>query len=52
MSRNRPLGWVAPPRAWPEERLLANETVQRLRDAIAELPHVPVDHFGPVEEGV
>jgi RNA polymerase sigma-70 factor, ECF subfamily len=34
----RPLGWVAPPRAWPEERLLANETMQRLRDAIAELP--------------
>jgi RNA polymerase sigma-70 factor, ECF subfamily len=35
---HRPLGWVAPPRAWPEERLLASETVQRLRDAIAELP--------------
>jgi RNA polymerase sigma-70 factor, ECF subfamily len=35
---HRPLGWVAPPRAWPEERLLTRETVERVRDAIAQLP--------------
>jgi RNA polymerase sigma-70 factor (ECF subfamily) len=34
----RPLGWAAPPRAWPEERLLARETVTRVREAIAQLP--------------
>jgi RNA polymerase sigma-70 factor (ECF subfamily) len=34
----RPLGWAAPPRAWPEERLMSGETVQRVRDAIAKLP--------------
>ena len=34
----RPLGWAAPPRAWPEERLISRETVQHLRDAIARLP--------------
>ncbi len=34
----RPLGWAAPPRAWPEERLLARETVARIRAAIAQLP--------------
>jgi RNA polymerase sigma-70 factor (ECF subfamily) len=34
----RPLGWAAPPRAWPEERLIRGETVQHLRDAIATLP--------------
>jgi RNA polymerase sigma-70 factor (ECF subfamily) len=34
----RPLGWAAPPRAWPEERLLSDETVQHVRDAIANLP--------------
>ncbi len=35
---HRPLGWAAPPRAWPEERVLARETVERVRDAIAQLP--------------
>jgi RNA polymerase sigma-70 factor (ECF subfamily) len=35
---HRPLGWVAPPRAWPEERLLARETVERLRGAIGQRP--------------
>ena len=34
----RPLGWAAPPRAWPEERLLGRETAEVLREAIAELP--------------
>jgi RNA polymerase sigma-70 factor (ECF subfamily) len=34
----RPLGWAAPPRAWPEERLISGETVQHVRDAIAQLP--------------
>ena len=34
----RPLGWAAPPRAWPEERLISGETVQHVRDAIAKLP--------------
>jgi RNA polymerase sigma-70 factor (ECF subfamily) len=34
----RPLGWAAPPRAWPEERLMTSETVQHVRDAIAKLP--------------
>jgi RNA polymerase sigma-70 factor (ECF subfamily) len=34
----RPLGWAAPPRAWPEERLMSRETVQHVRDAIAKLP--------------
>jgi RNA polymerase sigma-70 factor (ECF subfamily) len=29
---------VAPPRAWPEERLLTRETVERVRDAIGQLP--------------
>jgi RNA polymerase sigma-70 factor (ECF subfamily) len=37
---HRPLGWVAPPRAWPEERLLARETVKCVRDAITQLPPV------------
>jgi len=35
---HQPLAWAIPPRAWPEERLLARETVRRVRDAIAELP--------------
>ncbi len=35
---HHPLGWAVPPRAWPEERLLARETMRRVRDAIAELP--------------
>jgi RNA polymerase sigma-70 factor (ECF subfamily) len=35
---HRPLGWVAPPRGWPEERLLTRETVEHVRDAIAQLP--------------
>jgi RNA polymerase sigma-70 factor, ECF subfamily len=35
---HRPLGWVAPPRAWPEERLLTRETVEHVREAIAQLP--------------
>jgi len=35
---HRPLGWAVPPRAWPEERLLSRETVERVREAIAKLP--------------
>src|SRR5207244_260368 len=35
---HRPLGWAAPPRAWPEERVLRRETLERVRDAIAQLP--------------
>jgi RNA polymerase sigma-70 factor, ECF subfamily len=35
---HRPLGWAAPPRAWPEDRVLRRETVERVRDAIAQLP--------------
>jgi RNA polymerase sigma-70 factor (ECF subfamily) len=35
---HRPLGWAAPPRAWPEERLLSGEVVERVREAIAQLP--------------
>jgi RNA polymerase sigma-70 factor (ECF subfamily) len=35
---HRPLGWAAPPRAWPEERLLSGEVVERVREAIALLP--------------
>jgi RNA polymerase sigma-70 factor (ECF subfamily) len=34
----RPLGWAAPPRAWPEQQLISSETVQHVRDAIAKLP--------------
>jgi RNA polymerase sigma-70 factor (ECF subfamily) len=34
----RPLGWAAPPRAWPEERLIRGDTVAHLRAAIAKLP--------------
>ncbi len=34
----RPLGWASPPRAWPEARLLARETVAQVREAIAQLP--------------
>jgi RNA polymerase sigma-70 factor (ECF subfamily) len=34
----QPLGWAIPPRAWPEERVLARETIEKVRDAIAELP--------------
>ncbi|MDQ6816293.1 MAG: sigma-70 family RNA polymerase sigma factor [Actinomycetota bacterium] len=33
----RPWAWASPPRAWPEERLLRRETVERLGAAIAEL---------------
>jgi RNA polymerase sigma-70 factor (ECF subfamily) len=33
-----PQQWAAPPRAWPHERMLARETVQQLRDAVADLP--------------
>jgi RNA polymerase sigma-70 factor, ECF subfamily len=35
---HRPLGWAAPPRAWPEERLLSGEVVAHVREAIAQLP--------------
>jgi RNA polymerase sigma-70 factor (ECF subfamily) len=34
-----PLAWAAPPRAWPEDRLLAAETVEVVREAIGDLPH-------------
>jgi RNA polymerase sigma-70 factor (ECF subfamily) len=33
-----PGGWSNPPQAWPEERLLAAETLEMIRDAIAKLP--------------
>jgi RNA polymerase sigma-70 factor (ECF subfamily) len=37
----QPGGWAVPPASWapiPDERLLADETLDRVRDAIAELP--------------
>jgi RNA polymerase sigma-70 factor, ECF subfamily len=33
-----PYHWAAPPRDWPEERLLANETLSVIGAALAELP--------------
>jgi len=33
-----PGGWSQPPDSWPEERLLAGETLELVRDAIAQLP--------------
>lgn len=33
-----PYNWAAPPRAWPEDSLLANETMSVIGEAIAELP--------------
>ena len=33
-----PQQWAAPPRTWPHERLLARETVEQLRIALAQLP--------------
>ena len=42
----RPLGWAAPPRAWPEERLISGETVRRVRDAIAQVKRRPSNPFG------
>jgi RNA polymerase sigma-70 factor (ECF subfamily) len=33
-----PGGWARPPHDWPEEHLLAGETLQVVRDAIAHLP--------------
>jgi RNA polymerase sigma-70 factor (ECF subfamily) len=33
-----PHAWASPPRAWPEERLLAGETVNVISRAISELP--------------
>jgi RNA polymerase sigma-70 factor, ECF subfamily len=33
-----PGGWQAPPHAWPEEQLLAAETLAKVREAIARLP--------------
>jgi RNA polymerase sigma-70 factor (ECF subfamily) len=33
-----PGGWAQPPQAWPEERLLAAETLEQIRAAIAKLP--------------
>jgi len=35
---SHPYGWASPPRAWPQERLLARETLTVVRDAIAGLP--------------
>jgi RNA polymerase sigma-70 factor (ECF subfamily) len=35
---SHPYGWAAPPRAWPQERLLARETLGVLSDAIEGLP--------------
>jgi RNA polymerase sigma-70 factor, ECF subfamily len=38
-GRFTPVGhWADPPRAWPEDRLLAGETVQVIETAIASLP--------------
>ena len=34
----RPQAWAVPPRAWPEERLLASETLAVIGEAIAALP--------------
>jgi RNA polymerase sigma-70 factor (ECF subfamily) len=33
-----PQQWAAPPRSWPDERILARETVDQLRNAVARLP--------------
>ena len=33
-----PQQWAAPPRSWPHERILARETVEQLRNAVAQLP--------------
>jgi RNA polymerase sigma-70 factor, ECF subfamily len=33
-----PGGWSVPPRAWPEDRLLAKETLAQVRASIAKLP--------------
>ena len=33
-----PGGWSSPPTAWPEERLLAAETLEKVREAISHLP--------------
>jgi RNA polymerase sigma-70 factor, ECF subfamily len=33
-----PGGWAQPPQAWPEERLLAAETLEMIREAISKLP--------------
>jgi len=33
-----PGGWWTPPDTWPEEQLLATETIQMIQDAIAKLP--------------
>jgi RNA polymerase sigma-70 factor (ECF subfamily) len=33
-----PQQWAAPPCSWPDERILARETVDQLRNAVAQLP--------------
>jgi RNA polymerase sigma-70 factor (ECF subfamily) len=33
-----PQHWAQPPRAWPHERLLAHETMEQVRLAVAQLP--------------
>jgi len=33
-----PGGWSSPPRAWPEDQLLAKETLAQVREAITHLP--------------
>jgi RNA polymerase sigma-70 factor, ECF subfamily len=33
-----PQHWAVPPRSWPDERILARETVEQIRDAVAQLP--------------
>jgi RNA polymerase sigma-70 factor (ECF subfamily) len=33
-----PGGWATPPQSWPEEQLLAGETLEMIREAIATLP--------------
>ena len=35
---NAPHQWASPPRSWPHERIVARETVEQLRNAVAQLP--------------
>jgi RNA polymerase sigma-70 factor (ECF subfamily) len=38
-----PYHWATPPRAWPEERLIANETMKVIGKSIASLPEIQRD---------
>jgi RNA polymerase sigma-70 factor, ECF subfamily len=33
-----PQHWAVPPRSWPDERILARETIEQIREAVAQLP--------------